>query len=76
MSQTRLREVFILIKANSSMRQFSRHLNFSNFFINMLRAGELSGNLDEIMNDLAKYYAKRTPVSLFVTNKFSIFISL
>ena len=22
----------------------------------MLRAGELSGNLDEIMNDLAKYY--------------------
>jgi hypothetical protein len=35
MSQTRLSEVFTLIKANSSMRQFSRHLSFSNFFINL-----------------------------------------
>lgn len=25
-------------------------------FVNMLQAGELSGNLDKIMNDLAKYY--------------------
>ena len=41
---------------NNITESFEKTNLFSNFFINMLRAGELSGNLDEIMNDLAKYY--------------------
>ena len=52
-----IKEISINIKnGNNITESFEKTNLFSNFFINMLRAGELSGNLDKIMNDLAKYY--------------------
>ena len=41
---------------NSITDSFEKTNLFSNFFINMLRAGELSGSIDSIMDDLATYY--------------------
>lgn len=52
-----IEEVSINIQnGNNITESFEKTNLFSSFFINMLRAGELSGNLDKIMNDLAKYY--------------------
>lgn len=52
-----IEEVSINIQnGNNITESFEKTNLFSNFFINMLRAGELSGNLDKIMSDLAKYY--------------------
>lgn len=41
---------------NNITESFEKTNLFSSFFINMLRAGEISGNIDNIMNDLAQYY--------------------
>jgi len=52
-----IEEISINIKnGNSITESFEKTNLFSSFFINMLLAGELSGNLDKIMNDLSKYY--------------------
>ncbi|MBQ3423561.1 MAG: type II secretion system F family protein [Romboutsia sp.] len=55
--KTAIEEISINIKnGNSITESFEKTNLFSSFFINMLLAGELSGNLDKIMNDLSKYY--------------------
>ena len=41
---------------NSITDSFEKTNLFSNFFINMLHAGERSGSIDSIMDDLATYY--------------------
>ena len=41
---------------NNITESFSKTNLFSSFFINMLHSGEISGNLDKIMSDLASYY--------------------
>ena len=52
-----IEEISINIQnGNSITESFEKTNLFSSFFINMLLAGELSGNLDKIMNDLSKYY--------------------
>ena len=52
-----IEEISINIQnGNSITESFEKTNLFSNFFINMLLAGELSGNLDKIMDDLSKYY--------------------
>lgn len=45
-------------KGNTISDSFHKTNSFSNFFISMLEAGEVSGNLDKIMNDLYIYYDK------------------
>ena len=53
---------------NSITESFEKTNLFSNFFINMLRAGELSGNLDKIMNDLSKYYDSEEKLKTKIIN--------
>lgn len=45
-------------KGNTISDSFQKTNSFSNFFISMVDAGEISGNLDKIMNDLYIYYDK------------------
>ncbi|MBO3444684.1 type II secretion system F family protein [Clostridium sp. CCUG 7971] len=45
-------------KGNSITESFQETNSFSNFFISMIKAGEISGNLDKVMNDLSDYYDK------------------
>lgn len=45
-------------KGNSITESFQETNSFSNFFISMIKAGEVSGNLDKVMNDLSDYYDK------------------
>ncbi len=45
-------------KGNTISDSFHKTNSFSNFFISMLEAGEVSGNLDNIMHDLYIYYDK------------------
>lgn len=47
-----------LKKGNSISESFQNTYAFSNFFINMIRAGEESGKLDEIFINLSNYYKK------------------
>ena len=47
-----------LQKGNSISTSFQNTSMFSNFFINMIKAGEVSGKLDEILVSLATYYKK------------------
>ncbi len=47
-----------LKKGNSISESFQNTYVFSNFFINMIRAGEESGKLDEIFINLSNYYKK------------------
>ena len=52
-----LEQVSINIQnGNSITDSFEKTNLFSNFFINMLHAGERSGSIDSIMDDLATYY--------------------
>ena len=52
-----LKQVSVNIQNGNSITDSFKKTNlFSNFFINMLHAGELSGNIDVIMNDLSNYY--------------------
>ena len=45
-------------KGNSITDSFKNTKLFSNFFISMVRAGEVSGSLDKVMNNLSDYYNK------------------
>lgn len=64
-----LGEVSINIQnGNSITESFERTDLFSTFFINMLKAGEISGNLDNIMNDLAKYYESEEKLKSKIIN--------
>lgn len=45
-------------KGNSISNSFQKTNKFSKFFISMVKAGEISGNLDIVMNRLSEYYDK------------------
>lgn len=45
-------------KGNSIKDSFEKTNAFSKFYISMIQAGEMSGNLDDIMDKLAAYYEK------------------
>lgn len=45
-------------KGNSIKDSFESTKAFSKFYISMIQAGEMSGNLDDIMDKLAAYYEK------------------
>lgn len=47
-----------LQKGNSISSSFQKTNSFPNFFIHMIKAGEISGRLDEILLSLSKYYKK------------------
>jgi type IV pilus assembly protein PilC len=47
-----------LQKGNSISKSFQNTGMFSSFFINMIKAGEISGRLDEILMSLSTYYKK------------------
>ncbi|MGL6108145.1 type II secretion system F family protein [Romboutsia sp.] len=47
-----------ILKGNSITQSFKNTNLFSKFFISMLMAGEVSGNLDKVMDDLGEYYDK------------------
>ncbi len=49
-------------QGNSITEAFQNTKVFSDFFINMIHAGEVSGNLDEVMNDLSDYYDKEEQI--------------
>lgn len=70
---------------NSITQSFLSTNLFSNFFVNMISAGEVSGNLDIVLENLANYYEKESalkskiyniliyPIILIIT---SIFVGL
>lgn len=45
-------------RGNSIKESFENTKAFSNFYISMIAAGEMSGNLDDVMDKLAIYYDK------------------
>lgn len=47
-----------LRNGNSMSESFQKTNMFSNFFINMIKAGEVSGSIDEIFYSLSNYYKK------------------
>ncbi len=51
-----------LEKGNSLTESFHKTKMFPKFFVNMINVGEKSGNLDEIMEDLAEYYIKEKQI--------------
>lgn len=53
---------------NSVTESFQRTGLFSNFFINMIRAGEVSGKLDKVLENLADYYEKETALKSKISN--------
>lgn len=53
---------------NSVTESFQRTGLFSNFFINMIRAGEVSGRLDKVLENLADYYEKETALKSKISN--------
>lgn len=56
-----------LQKGNSITESFQESKSFSNFFISMIKAGEISGNLDKAMSDLSDYYDKEHKLKSKVT---------
>lgn len=54
-----IREILNSIEKGNSMKEsFERTNAFSKFYISMVGAGEMSGNLDEVMDKLSVYYDK------------------
>lgn len=54
-----LKEILSNIEKGNSIRDsFENTKAFSKFYISMIQAGEMSGNLDDIMDKLAAYYEK------------------
>lgn len=45
-------------KGNSITESFEQTKAFPKFYISMIRAGEISGNLDDVMDKLSSYYDK------------------
>jgi type IV pilus assembly protein PilC len=53
------------VKAGSSVSEaFSRHEDFPNILIQMIRVGEETGNLGEILATLAKFYQREVSTSV------------
>ena len=55
-------------KGNSIKSSFENTKAFSNFYISMIAAGELSGNLDDVMDKLATYYDKENKLKNKITS--------
>lgn len=55
-------------KGNSIKSSFENTKAFSNFYISMIAAGELSGDLDEVMDKLATYYDKENKLKNKITS--------
>lgn len=55
-------------KGNSIKSSFENTKAFSNFYISMIEAGELSGNLDDVMDKLATYYDKENKLKNKITS--------
>lgn len=54
-----LNEVLNNIKKGNSISDSFKYTNkFNNFFISMVKSGEISGNLDEVMMKISEYYEK------------------
>lgn len=53
---------------NSITDAFQNTKIFSNFFLSMVKAGEVSGNLDIVMNNLSDYYDKEYKLKSKITN--------
>jgi type IV pilus assembly protein PilC len=53
---------------NSIEQSFLNTKSFSSFFINMVKAGEVSGNLDKIFNNLSDYYDKENKLKSKIIN--------
>lgn len=64
-----LKEIFRNIeKGNSIKESFENTKAFSSFYISMIAAGEVSGNLDDIMDKLATYYDKENKLRNKITS--------
>lgn len=50
-------------RGNSIKESFENTKAFSNFYISMIAAGEISGNLDDVMDKLAIYYDKENKLN-------------
>lgn len=50
-------------RGNSIKESFENTKAFSNFYISMIAAGEMSGNLDDVMDKLAIYYDKENKLN-------------
>ena len=55
-------------KGNSIKESFENTKAFSSFYISMISAGEVSGNLDDIMDKLATYYDKENKLRKKITS--------
>lgn len=55
-------------KGNSIKESFENTKAFSSFYISMISAGEVSGNLDDIMDKLATYYDKENKLRNKITS--------
>ena len=61
------KDVLSQIRNGNSITESFQNTNvFSSLFINMLNTGELSGNLDKVMNDLADYYEQEQKIKMKV----------
>lgn len=52
---------------NSISKSFERTNKFSKFFTSMIKAGEVSGNLDSVMIRLSQYYEKEYKLKIKIT---------
>lgn len=55
-------------RGNSIKESFENTKAFSNFYISMIAAGEMSGNLDDVMDKLAIYYDKENKLKNKITS--------
>lgn len=56
-----LKQILASLEKGSSIKDSFDNTNaFSKFYISMIEAGELSGNLDDVMDKLATYYDKES----------------
>ncbi|MEG0856448.1 MAG: type II secretion system F family protein [Terrisporobacter sp.] len=55
-------------KGNSITEAFESTNAFSKFYISMIKAGEISGSLDEVMDRLATYYEKESKLKSRITS--------
>lgn len=54
-----LKQILLSIEKGNSIKESFENTNaFSTFYISMIAAGEISGNLDEVMDKLSIYYDK------------------
>ena len=53
---------------NSITKSFEETKTFTDFFINMIKVGEVTGTLDQIMEDLSQYYSKESQIKKKIVN--------